>query len=207
MEIDANRIFRWLLGFIMVIYSVILIPQIRKLRLSELRYEKSTNDDFLYLLLIFIFQIITLILFFLFPEAIKWADLDLGYVLRSLGFALSLLSLIFFLILKMELNCSFSPVIKVENDQELITSGIYSYVRHPIYSLYFMFYAGIFFLTSNYLIGISWLLLYLLFIIRRIKNEEEMLISHFGKRYIEYRERTGKFIPKLFKNKQKRKNI
>lgn len=53
-------------------------------------------------------------------------------------------------------------------------------------------------LTANWFIGLASVIVLALLAIRTPK-EEEMLIERFGDQYREYRARTGRFLPRIFR--------
>ena len=76
----------------------------------------------------------------------------------------------------------------------LITNGIFSYIRHPLYTGHFIMFLG------SLLLRLSWLsvVFYLLFLggqIVRARVEEHKLMHAFSQ-YADYRRRTGMFFPK-----------
>lgn len=85
----------------------------------------------------------------------------------------------------------------------LITKGPYRYVRNPIYSGYIISTIGgiiKYFSIEALLISAIY---FVLFIIRAYE-EEKLLGEKFGQEYIEYKNRTGRFLPKLiFKMNEK----
>jgi protein-S-isoprenylcysteine O-methyltransferase Ste14 len=82
-------------------------------------------------------------------------------------------------------------------DHELVTSGPYRFVRHPIYaSMLFGFCATGFLITPWWL----FLLAILIFIAGteiRLRIEDSLLASHFGERFAEYKRRVPAYIPFL----------
>lgn len=79
----------------------------------------------------------------------------------------------------------------------LITSGMYKYIRHPIYTGIILTALGISLYTSNYFrLAITFTLL-VLFIYK--SNYEERMLSDKFADYDDYRKNTGKFLPKIFK--------
>ena len=84
-----------------------------------------------------------------------------------------------------------------ENTEQLVTVGIYQYVRHPMYGSLLLLSWGIFFKHIN-VVGLLASLAATVFLVLAAKNEERENISYFGSRYREYIERTKMFIPYLF---------
>ena len=80
---------------------------------------------------------------------------------------------------------------------KLINSGIYKFVRHPIYSGLNMMITGAEILAQSYVL----LLLPLLYLwtYKQALNEENHLISLFADKYESYKMETGMFFPRLFK--------
>jgi protein-S-isoprenylcysteine O-methyltransferase Ste14 len=84
----------------------------------------------------------------------------------------------------------------VRKDTVLVTTGPYSFVRHPIYSGLFVSLAAAVFVTANLLILLPTLAL-LILLYASIGEEEAMLVERFGNEYREYMKRTPRFIPKF----------
>lgn len=79
---------------------------------------------------------------------------------------------------------------------ELIVTGVYKKVRHPIYAADIILGWSIFFLYPDvrFLFGAHWMMFVLLFWMRL---EEKALIEKFGNQYLEYMKRVPKIFPKL----------
>jgi protein-S-isoprenylcysteine O-methyltransferase Ste14 len=84
----------------------------------------------------------------------------------------------------------------VRSDTVLVTSGLYGFVRHPIYLGAFIFLTALALVASNFLILLPTLLLLGLLYIS-IDEEETMLLDRFGDKYREYMKRTPRFIPRV----------
>ena len=112
------------------------------------------------------------------------------------GIMLFLATIIFYLSHK-ELADNWSPFVEVKERQKLIKTGIYRYIRHPMYlSMWlFVFFQG--FLLSNIFIEIFGILAWSNLYFIRINNEEKIMIDIFGNEYKEYIENTGRIFPKL----------
>lgn len=84
-------------------------------------------------------------------------------------------------------------------NHKLVDWGPYRYVRHPSYLGYFLMFTGLLLLwqdplTLVPLVGIPGYVL----ITRR---EEEMLVTRFGQKYVQYQRNVGRFFPKIRERK------
>lgn len=90
----------------------------------------------------------------------------------------------------------YSSAYRIIPKQPLITKGIYSIVRHPIYTGIFISFVGIELLAGSWL-WISMVALLIPFYFQA-KKEEIMLEKHFGRKYTEYKRETKMLVPWLF---------
>ncbi|MBN1451181.1 MAG: isoprenylcysteine carboxylmethyltransferase family protein [Anaerolineales bacterium] len=84
-----------------------------------------------------------------------------------------------------------------EKTTTLVTSGIYAYIRHPLYSSLLLLAWGIFFKAPN-LPGGLLALVATTFLIATARADEQECIQFFGSEYQEYMQKTKRFIPFLF---------
>lgn len=88
------------------------------------------------------------------------------------------------------LGRSYSPLLEVPEDRKLIQSGIYKYVRHPMYLGLVLGLIGFQFIQPN-AIGIATTVGMILTVLGcRIPQEEKELIKKFGQKYIDYKKHT-----------------
>lgn len=86
----------------------------------------------------------------------------------------------------------------LKDDHELITTGIYGVIRHPVYLAYCLFFSGVaLFLQSLYALILFTLANAMIFA-NHIRVEEAMMEKRFGKAYQEYCARTKKLIPFIY---------
>lgn len=90
-------------------------------------------------------------------------------------------------------NWARSYDFQVKEKQQLVTSGIYSYIRHPIYSGILLMFIGGELIVQSYLL-IVYVLLYAGAYVQATW-EEKLLVKHFGSEYASYMKRTKRFIP------------
>jgi len=79
---------------------------------------------------------------------------------------------------------------------EVINTGVFRIVRHPIYTGAILFYLGAAVITMS-ISSAAFLLLIIAFYIYISKYEERILKEAFGKEYLEYKKKTGMLFPKL----------
>ena len=84
-----------------------------------------------------------------------------------------------------------------EKTTTLVTSGIYAYIRHPLYSSLFLLTWGIFFKALS-LASTALALVATTFLIATARADEQECIQYFGIEYQEYMHKTKRFIPFLF---------
>jgi protein-S-isoprenylcysteine O-methyltransferase Ste14 len=77
----------------------------------------------------------------------------------------------------------------------LVTTGIFAYVRHPMYLGYILAYLGCIVGTMSLLSIIPWLLITHLYA-TMASYEEQKLEQKFGKEYAEYTRKVSKWIPR-----------
>lgn len=88
------------------------------------------------------------------------------------------------------------PTINFENTSVLVKSGIYGYVRHPLYLSIFLLGTGIMLKDPGHLqIMLGIVNLIAVYITARI--EENEMISKFGDEYRNYMKETKMFVPKI----------
>ena len=137
-------------------------------------------------------QLFLMLAFFL---NVKWFLIDVlvhfvWFYVGLAGVALSTIALL-------QMNVHLSPFPTPKSDSKLITTGVFKFCRHPIYSgiLIFMFSFS-FWLGEGFKLFISFLLLVLFYY--KSTYEEKMLKAVFPN-YEAYSSKTGRFLPKFRK--------
>jgi protein-S-isoprenylcysteine O-methyltransferase Ste14 len=92
----------------------------------------------------------------------------------------------------------FTFEIGIRSEHKIVEEGPYRYIRHPSYTGYLILLAGM---------GIAYASLFatlgmtggaLGFLLLRMRQEERMLIKHFGEPYREYMKRTKRLVPFVY---------
>ncbi|NIV39575.1 MAG: DUF1295 domain-containing protein [Anaerolineae bacterium] len=81
-------------------------------------------------------------------------------------------------------------------DQEVITTGVYRFVRHPIYAGLWLWACAQLLLIHNWVEGFAFLVLYVPLYLIRVPREEAMMVQQFGDEYRRYLESTPALIPR-----------
>lgn len=118
-----------------------------------------------------------------------------GVAGQWVGLALCLAGFGFAIWARMHLGRNWGMPMSLRQGHELVTSGPYAYVRHPIYTGILLAMIG-----STLARGLAWLLpLFLGFVyfLFSARTEEKMMVAQFPDAYPAYRQRTRMLIPFL----------
>jgi len=86
--------------------------------------------------------------------------------------------------------------------KKLIKEGPYSMVRNPLYFFSLMMFLGMCFAIKSIPISIALLLVFVLFHVPTILNEEKVLLDTHDESYKAYYESTPRLLPNIFKYKR-----
>ena len=114
-----------------------------------------------------------------------------------IGIVISSIAIALFISSKVTLGKNYSPCYDQRKPKNIISSGLYKYVRHPIYSSNLLLLLGTFIISGSYLMLINILILSLFYIISAYR-EEKYLINNFTY-YKNYSKNTGMFVPRYKK--------
>ena len=90
-----------------------------------------------------------------------------------------------------------ASLLAFEKTSTLVTTGIYRYIRHPLYSSLLILAWGVFFKDPSWLGGLL-ALAATLALIATAKADEAECIHFFGPAYRDYMQQTRMFVPFLF---------
>lgn len=130
--------------------------------------------------LLLLFMILALTVAFMASRGLPWTPT------RIAGAILAVPAFVLWFVARVQLGKSFSITPQAK---ELVTHGLYSKIRNPVYLFGSLLIAGMFL----YIGRPELLLLFLVLIplqLFRIKKEEKVLEEKFGEAYLEYKRRT-----------------
>ena len=114
-------------------------------------------------------------------------------ILSCIGVIMCLAGMAILISARQHLGRNWSPLVSAKEGHELVTSGPYHYVRHPMYAGYLVAALG------SALVGDgAWIFLTVILgalFLWRVGAEDKLLAQQFPNQYPEYKKRTKALIP------------
>ena len=117
-----------------------------------------------------------------------------GPVTHWIGAAVVAAGLAFTVWARVHLGRNWSGTVTVKNDHELVRSGPYRFVRHPIYSGALLAIAGISLARGDWRGPLALLILFVA-LWRKLQHEERWMAEAFGEDYAKYQSEVCALIP------------
>lgn len=140
---------------------------------------------------------IGVILYVINPDWLSWAALPLPLLVRWAGVGIALAGFALLQWSQNTLGKNWSDTPRMINEQSLITSGPYQFIRHPIYTAFLLILGSTLLISANWFIGFAWIGMTVLEVVSRIRFEESLMLEYFGEEYREYMKRTGRLFPTI----------
>jgi protein-S-isoprenylcysteine O-methyltransferase Ste14 len=121
------------------------------------------------------------------PENVRTQEL--GIFFTWVGIAIAIWA-------RYSLGQYWSARVTLKVDHQLIRSGPYAYVRHPIYTALLLAMAGTALVVGEWRAVVA-VFLTLVAFSHKARKEEALLFSEFGDQYQEYRRHTGFLTPRF----------
>ncbi|HMB89902.1 MAG TPA: isoprenylcysteine carboxylmethyltransferase family protein [Rhodothermales bacterium] len=141
--------------------------------------------------------LLTIVAYLVNPAWMAWAQVNIPLWLRWVGAALMLGAAPLVVWVLRSIGRNISETVLTKASHELVTSGPYRWVRHPLYTTGLILLTGLSLLTANAFITCLVLLIGVLIVSVVIPREEAALIKVFGERYQRYKRHTGRLLPSL----------
>jgi protein-S-isoprenylcysteine O-methyltransferase Ste14 len=123
-----------------------------------------------------------------------WSFLPIPLAARWLGVVLLVPALMFFAWSFKSLGTNYRGGVGLYEAHELVTTGAYRRIRHPIYLAFFALMLLVFVVSANWILGLSGLLLVLTIAAARIPVEERQLSDRFGSAWAVYQSQTRRLL-------------
>jgi protein-S-isoprenylcysteine O-methyltransferase Ste14 len=120
------------------------------------------------------------------PEPLRW--IGLAFIVAGVAFSLWAIA---------TLGRHYDLELEIHRDHELVRTGPYRFVRHPVYTGLGLHFAGACLATGNLLLIAGTLLVTYPALYLRARTEERLLRQRFGAAYDEYARRVRMLVPLL----------
>jgi protein-S-isoprenylcysteine O-methyltransferase Ste14 len=97
-----------------------------------------------------------------------------------------------------DLGRAWSVTLEIREKHALVTRGIYSRVRHPMYTAFWLWAVAQALLLPNWIAGLSGIVGFGTLFFFRVGREEAMMLATFGDEYRAYMARTHRIIPGVY---------
>jgi len=133
------------------------------------------------------------------PRALAWSYLAVPMAVRWLAVGLLIPTLALFTMSFRALGTNYRGGVGLYERHELVTTGPYRHVRHPIYIAFIAIMLLLAPLSTNWVLGLSGLLLVTSIAVARIPVEERELRERFGARWDAYEDQTRRVLPRTLR--------
>jgi protein-S-isoprenylcysteine O-methyltransferase Ste14 len=97
-----------------------------------------------------------------------------------------------------DLGLNWSNSLELRENHQLVISGIYKSIRHPMYTSIFLYAFAQALLLSNWIAGPGCIVAFVLMFVFRLRPEERMMLEKFGQPYQDYAAKTKRLIPGIW---------
>ncbi len=179
-----------------IIAEMLIRAPISKQQRKEAKSEQRVSTQEKVMLGLLFLGMFFLPLFYSATNWLDFADYSLPVWAGWLGVLLMGLALLVFWRSHKDLGLNWSPTLEIRTEHKLITSGIFGYIRHPMYASQWIWVIAQPLLLQNWIAGFANLLVFIFFYAMRVRAEEQMMLDTFGDEYREYMKKTGAVFPK-----------
>ena len=189
----------WKIIFVImwVCCGLIRMPHGKKYKKTEkIKSRKSSREKFL----VFLVGVGTMIMpmLYIFSPWLNSFNMSLPDLARWIGVICFGFGLILFWLVHKALGKNWSPILEIRKEHKLITEGPYKYIRHPMYSMLWIWVICQWLILANWIVGIMGVLTWSILYFIRLPEEEKMMIEEFGQKYKDYMKKTKKIIPWVY---------
>lgn len=146
-----------------------------------------------------VFVTIQCCLFLLYVIEIKSWIFDRISIFNYTGVALAGIGVVVLIMALVQLSSNLSPFPSPKPTAQLIQHGLYGYVRHPIYTGILLIAFGMALYMGSFFKILVFIALYALFYYKSLYEEQRLML--FFPSYGIYKNKTGRFMPKISKQK------
>lgn len=176
--------------------GLIRLPHLRGVGKEEILLSRKSVLE-MFLILQFGLAAFVLPLVAIFTRELSFADYELPEASKWIGAALCGWALWLFLRSHATLGLNWFVSLELRKGHELVTTGVYRRIRHPMYAAIWGWCLAQPLVFHNWIVGWAFSVSFGLMYFLRVPREEQMMVEHFGQEYVRYMARTGRVIPKI----------
>ena len=168
----------------------------RQVKQNKITDGRKTQEEKLFLFLAFI-GIFILPVLGVFTPWLEFAAYDLPDWTGWIGTGVFLIAIWLFWRSHADLGLNWSASLEIRENHSLVDTGVYHYIRHPMYASFLLWGIAQALLLHNWIYGLFNIVSFLPMYLLRVPQEEQMMLDTFGEQYRDYMSRTGRVIPKF----------
>ncbi len=185
----------WFVG--LVGWFIIRYPhQRRSRRIAKVRQSDRRRE--ILLMSISFSGLFVVPLFYVITDQPRFANYEFRPLLAWLGVLTVILFLVLFYRTHKDLGRFWSVTLEIREGHALVTQGVYSRVRHPMYAAFWLCAVAQALLLPNWIAGLSGLIGFGTLFFLRVGKEERLMLETFGDEYRQYMARTNRIIPGIY---------
>jgi protein-S-isoprenylcysteine O-methyltransferase Ste14 len=191
MEILVGKLI-WAAG--VILGQVIRLPHQKRNRAIRIVNSRADLQEKLLLALVYLGMVIIPGVYAV-SSVFSFADYQPQLWVLVVGGLLNVAALSLFYLSHSQLGKNWSQSLDVRDGHKLVSSGIYSSIRHPMYTAFILTSIAQIALLPNFVAGFAGFPCFVLMCILRIPREEAMMKEHFGDEYVQYMKKTKRLVP------------
>jgi protein-S-isoprenylcysteine O-methyltransferase Ste14 len=141
--------------------------------------------------------VLLLPLLYVLTPLLSFADYHLASPIRWAGAVVMVASLWLFWRSHLDLGQNWSVSLELRENHELVSHGVYRWIRHPMYASIWLWGLAQGMMLANWFAGWSVIPAFAAMYLIRMPREERLMCEQFGESYREYARRTGRLFPRL----------
>ncbi len=131
-----------------------------------------------------------------FPQWMNWASFDLPTWVRWIGVVLGLMTIPAAAWVLRSLGQNVSETVLTKQAHQLVMTGPYRWVRHPLYTTGLTLFFGFGLILASWFVLFMASVAAILILLVVIPTEERALLEKFGARYQQFMSTTGRLFPR-----------
>jgi len=190
-----NSLFKIVYFIEYVLISIVRSTQTTRYRKLGTAIDRKSLLDMLLLALAGIGMLVPLV--YVFSSLLDFANYQLPRWVGWLGAILFAVAIWLLWRSHVDLGRNWTPTLSIRDDHQLVTSGVFKHIRHPMYAAHLLWAVAQVLMLHNWIAGFSFLVVSIPQYLLRVNAEEQMMLEQFGEQYKNYMQRTGRIIPRF----------